>query len=63
MHQVVIPPLDTAGNSGTNGGCIICTVHGNERRANARLIAAAPELVEALEKIVFNPVKATILES
>lgn len=34
------------------GGNIICDVRGDEQQANARLIAAAPDLFEALELFI-----------
>jgi len=36
----------------TNGVSIIAAVHGPEMEANAKLIAAAPELLNAVEKLL-----------
>jgi hypothetical protein len=35
-----------------NGGCYVCQTYGKDKQANARLIAAAPELLEACEKLL-----------
>ena len=50
MHRRVIP----AHKPGiVNDGQVICEVYGNrDRRANCRLIAAAPKLLEALEDML-----------
>ena len=39
-------------NPSTNGVSIIASVHGPDMEANAHLIAAAPELLVALQKIL-----------
>ncbi len=39
-------------NPSTNGVSIIAAVHGPEMEANAKLIAAAPELLIAVEKLL-----------
>lgn len=39
-------------NPSTNGVSIIASVHGPDMEANAKLIAAAPELLVALQKIL-----------
>lgn len=38
-----------------NGGCYMAECYGPDAEANARLIAAAPELLEALELLLFAP--------
>jgi hypothetical protein len=38
----------------TNGVSIIASVHGPEMEANAKLIAAAPELLNAVEKLLHH---------
>jgi hypothetical protein len=38
-----------------NDGWIICDCEGPDGKANARLIAAAPELLEACKKLIYQP--------
>jgi hypothetical protein len=35
-----------------NDGWVICSAHGSDSKANARLIAASPKLLKALEDLV-----------
>lgn len=41
----------TGKNNTYNDGCAICDTYGSDSDANASLIAAAPEMLEMLEKI------------
>ncbi len=57
-HESVRPAIAAVlrGEGPINDGCVICTMHGERQRpANARLIAAAPDLLLALQLIVENP--------
>lgn len=53
----VHPCFDHPSPQGTNGDTAICEPLGPDAKANAQLIAAAPELLEAL-KLVLRRIKA-----
>ena len=50
MSQSVRPDVTTPHKGEINGGCIIASLYGPDAAANARLIAAAPDLLEALRE-------------
>ena len=55
LHRSVRPPIARvlSGNGPVNDGYAICAVYGDSQRpANARLIAAAPDLLTALDAAV-----------
>lgn len=47
------PTVRSSQPDADNGGFIVATCHGPNARDNARLIAAAPELLQALEELLF----------
>lgn len=50
MSKTVRPEVTLPGTGGRNGGFIIAELHGADQADNARLIAAAPMLLEALQR-------------
>lgn len=56
MHNTVRPADIATRRDNPNNGCAICTLYGDDDRpANARLIAAAPDLLLALQLILEKP--------
>lgn len=50
MSGSIRPDVTTPHSGQINGGCVIATLYGSDMAYNADLIAAAPDLLEALQE-------------